>query len=50
MRDLPHSATTAICGIHPKGTPPGAAAAQAVRTIARIVERRRSGVALEERR
>ena len=49
-RDLPHSATTAICGIHPKGKPCDAAVAEAARTIARIVEQRRSGVALESAR
>ena len=46
-RDLDHSATTAICGIHPKGKPPQAAAAEIARTVARIVEQRRSGVALK---
>jgi ethanolamine ammonia-lyase large subunit len=49
-RDLPHSATTAICGIHPKGKPCDAAVAEAARTIARIVEQRRSGVALQSAR
>jgi ethanolamine ammonia-lyase small subunit len=46
-RDLDHAATTAICGIHPKGKPPHEAAAEIARTVARIFERRRSGVALE---
>jgi ethanolamine ammonia-lyase large subunit len=46
-RDLDHSATTAICGIHPKGKPPQAAAAEIARTVARIMEQRRSGVALK---
>jgi ethanolamine ammonia-lyase small subunit len=46
-RDLDHAATTAICGIHPKGKPPEAAAAEIARTVARIVEQRRSGVALK---
>ena len=45
-RDLHHSATTAICGIHPQGTPPAAAAAEIARTVTRIAEQRRSGVAL----
>jgi ethanolamine ammonia-lyase large subunit len=43
---LDHSATTAICGIHPSGKPPHAAAVEIARTIARIVEQGRSGVAL----
>ena len=43
---LDHSCTTAVCGIHPKGKPPEAAAAEIARTIARIVEQRRSGVTL----
>ena len=46
-RDLDHSATTAICGIHPKGKPPQAAAAEIARTVARIMQQRRSGVALK---
>ncbi len=45
-RDLDHAATTAICGIHPKGKPPQAAAEEIARTVARILEQRRSGVAL----
>jgi ethanolamine ammonia-lyase large subunit len=46
-RDLDHSATTAICGIHPKGKPPQAAAREIARTVTRIMEQRRSGVALQ---
>ena len=46
-RDLDHSATTAICGIHRKGKPPEAAAAEIARAVARILEQRRSGVALK---
>ena len=42
-----HSATTAICGIHPKGNPPLAAAVEIAHSIARILERRRSGGALK---
>ncbi len=42
-RDLDHSATTAICGIHPKGKPPQVAAVEIARTVARILEQRRSG-------
>ena len=43
---LDHSCTTAVCGIHPRGKPPEAAAAEIARTTARILEQRRSGVAL----
>lgn len=46
-RDLDHSATTAICGIHAKGKPPHVAATEIARTVARILEQRRSGVALK---
>ena len=46
-RDLDHSVTTAICGIHPKGKPPAAAATEIAGTVARIFEQRRSGVALK---
>ena len=46
-RDLDHSATTAICGIHPKGKPPQAAAEEIARTVSRILEQRKSGVALK---
>jgi ethanolamine ammonia-lyase large subunit len=46
-RDLDHSATTAICGIHPKGKPPERAAVEIAQTVARIFEQRKSGVALE---
>ena len=46
-RDLDHSVTTAICGIHPKGKPPQAAAEEIARTVARILEQHRSGVALK---
>jgi ethanolamine ammonia-lyase large subunit len=46
-RDLDHAATTAICGIHPKGKPPQAAAEEIARTVARILEQRKSGVALK---
>jgi ethanolamine ammonia-lyase small subunit len=46
-RELPHSATTAVCGIHPKGKPADAAVAEVSRLVARIFKERRSGVALE---
>jgi ethanolamine ammonia-lyase large subunit len=43
---LDHSCTTAVCGIHPRGKSPDAAAAEIARTVARILEQRRSGVQL----
>ena len=43
---LDHSATTAVCGIHPDGKPPSEAVAEIARLLRRIVETRRSGVAL----
>jgi ethanolamine ammonia-lyase large subunit len=45
--ELDHSATSAICGIHPKGKPPQDAAGEIARTVGRILEQRRSGVALD---
>jgi ethanolamine ammonia-lyase large subunit len=45
-RGLDHAATTAICGIHPRGKAPLAAAAEIARTVARSLEARRSGVEL----
>ena len=45
-RALDHASTTAICGIHPAGTPPAAAADSIVRTVSRMIERRASGVPL----
>jgi ethanolamine ammonia-lyase small subunit len=47
-RDLDHSATTAICGIHPNGKPPEQAATEIARTVARIFDQKKSGVALKE--
>ncbi len=44
--DLDHSWTTAICGIHPSGTPPVVAAAQIARAVERALVTRRSGVAV----
>ena len=44
--DLGHSWTTAICGIHPSGTPPVVAAAQIARAVERALVTRRSGVAV----
>ena len=45
-KELDHAATTAICVIHPKGKPPQLAAAEIARTVARILDQSRSGVAL----
>jgi ethanolamine ammonia-lyase small subunit len=44
---LDHSATTAICGIHPKGKPPQSAATEIARTVARMFAQRASGVGLK---
>ena len=48
-RSLDHSVTTAICGIHPKGKAPIAAAREIASVVGRMVERRLSGVALAQR-
>jgi len=45
-RTLDHSATTAVCGIHPKGKPPHDAAQEIANVVRRILDQRRSGVAL----
>lgn len=45
-RTLEHAATTAICGIHPRGKTPDTAAAEIAGTVTRIIEQRRSGVTL----
>jgi ethanolamine ammonia-lyase large subunit len=45
-RDLDHAATSAVCGIHPKGKPPDAAAHEIARIVGRILEQRVSGGAL----
>ncbi len=42
---LDHSCTTAICGIHPRGKHPDAAAVEIIRCVKRMFEERRSGVA-----
>ena len=44
---LPHSATTAVCGIHRMGKPPEVAVAEIARVVARAVTQRRSGVGLD---
>ena len=46
-RQLDHSATTAVCGIHSKGKPPTVAATEICRTVSRILALRTSGVALK---
>jgi ethanolamine ammonia-lyase small subunit len=43
-RDMPHSMTSAVCGIHRKGRPVDAAVAEVARVVARIFKERRSGV------
>lgn len=45
-RALDHSASNAICGIHPHGKPPQAAVLEIARTATRAIAERRSGVAL----
>jgi ethanolamine ammonia-lyase large subunit len=47
--DLDHACTTAVCGIHPKGKRPDAAAEEILSCAVRILERRRSGVGLGSR-
>ena len=44
--NLDHSATTAVCGIHRDGKPPPEAAGEIARLLSRMIEARRSGVAL----
>jgi ethanolamine ammonia-lyase large subunit len=43
---LDHSATNAICGIHPRGKPIDHAVAEIARTVRRMREQRCSGVGL----
>jgi ethanolamine ammonia-lyase large subunit len=43
---LDHATTTAVCGIHAEGKPPAEAVAEIARLARRIVETKRSGVAL----
>jgi ethanolamine ammonia-lyase large subunit len=49
-REMPHSMTSAVCGIHRKGKPADAAVAEVSSLVARIFKERRSGVALESLR
>jgi len=44
--DLDHAATTAVCGIHRQGKAPSEAVGEVARLLRRILETRRSGVAL----
>ena len=44
--DLDHAATTAVCGVHRDGKPPDEAVGEITRLVVRILETRRSGVAL----
>ena len=44
--DLDHAHTTAVCGIHPRGKPPAAAAEEIARVVGLMIEQRCSGVAL----
>jgi len=45
---LDHAATTAVCGIHQQGKAPSDAVDEIARLLRRIIETRRSGVALNE--
>jgi ethanolamine ammonia-lyase large subunit len=44
---LDHSATTAVCGIHPQGKPPEQAAGDIARLLRQIVATKQSGVGLD---
>jgi len=44
--DLDHAATTAVCGIHRQGKAPSEAVAEIAQLVRRILDARRSGVAL----
>jgi ethanolamine ammonia-lyase large subunit len=43
-RSLDHSATTAICGVHPAGKPPDVAAEEIAAVVTRALREKRSGV------
>jgi ethanolamine ammonia-lyase large subunit len=45
-RDLDHAATTAVCGIHRQGKAPSEAVEEITQLVRRILDARRSGVAL----
>jgi ethanolamine ammonia-lyase large subunit len=44
--DLDHACTSAVCGIHPRGKTPAAAAAEIGHLVRRMLDERRSGVGL----
>jgi ethanolamine ammonia-lyase small subunit len=44
--DLDHACTSAVCGIHPRGKPPAAAAIEVAGLVRRMLAERRSGVSL----
>ena len=48
--DLDHSCTTAVCGVHPRGRPPRAAAEEIARCVHRMFEEGGSGVRPAARR
>src|SRR5262245_7094275 len=43
-RSLDHSATTAICGVHPAGKPPDVAAEEIATVVTRALREKRSGI------
>jgi ethanolamine ammonia-lyase large subunit len=43
-RSLDHSATTAICGVHPAGKPPAAAIEEIATVVTRALREKRSGI------
>jgi ethanolamine ammonia-lyase large subunit len=43
-RSLDHSATTAICGMHPAGKPPAAAIEEIAAVVSRALKEKRSGI------
>ena len=47
--NLNHSWTTAVCGVHPQGRPPAAAAESIARSVQCMLQERCSGVALHAR-
>jgi ethanolamine ammonia-lyase large subunit len=46
--DLDHSCTTAICGIHPRGRAIAEATTEITRNVRRMLDERRSGIALHK--
>jgi len=48
--ELDHSATTAVCGIHRRGKPPGVAVDEIVQCVGSALEAKRSGVELRRGR